>query len=79
MTPIQFLAWRKRCGLRSWKAVAQALDMGSRQVERYAAGEQPIPRTVALACEALEWRHAEQMRARGARKFRAADEIAVPD
>lgn len=61
MTPTQFRAWRTRCGLSSWQAVAELLDLSPRTVERYASGASDIPKTVALACEALEARAISEM------------------
>lgn len=54
MTAKQFHAWRLRCGF-TWHAAAEALGMSERHVMRYAAGT-PIPVTVALACEAIEFK-----------------------
>lgn len=42
----------------SVRALAQALDINWRTVSRYRAGEQPIPRTVELALQALGSRQA---------------------
>lgn len=65
MTASDFAAWRKRMGYTYTKAAAE-LGLSRRQVMRYEKGERPdpknhaatfdvdIPRTVALACAALE-------------------------
>ena len=54
MTPAELRAWRARCGLTSWQAVADALGLSRRMVYRYLDGEWPIPLTVELACRGLE-------------------------
>ena len=56
MTPSDFRSWRLRLGLTQAQA-AEALDMSRAQIANYEAGEYPSPRTVELACEALEARH----------------------
>ena len=60
MTGPEFLAWRQRLSL-SRKRAAEALGMSESQIVDYEAGHKrgtdraaPIPRVVALACQALE-------------------------
>ena len=57
MTPADFRAWRKRLGL-SQSGAAEALGISPRMVWSYENGEHPLPKTVALACEAVEAREA---------------------
>lgn len=52
MTPTDFRAWRKSLHL-SQAAAAIALGLGKRTVEKYEAGELPVPKPVRLACAAL--------------------------
>ena len=54
MTPADLIAWRRRCGFRSWAAAALALGLSRSTLDRYRAGRWPIPLTVALACRAVE-------------------------
>lgn len=53
MTNDQFQAWMKRNGL-SWTTAADELDVSRSSIGNYSTGRQPVPRTVALACYALE-------------------------
>jgi transcriptional regulator with XRE-family HTH domain len=53
MTGDQMRAWRKRLDLHQAEAAAR-LGLSSRSIQLYEAGEQPVPRSVALACAALE-------------------------
>lgn len=60
MTPTEFRDWRKRLGLSQARA-AEALGLGRSTVEQYDSGKRrdrdepvKIPRTVALACAAIE-------------------------
>lgn len=55
MTRDEFREWRQRLDLSQVDA-ALKLGMGRRQVQKYEAGEAPIPHVVELACEALERR-----------------------
>jgi len=52
MTPAEFRAWRNRLGWGKAEA-ADHLGMGRNTAARYEAGENAIPRYVALACAAL--------------------------
>ncbi|PWC81263.1 hypothetical protein TSH64_01070 [Azospirillum sp. TSH64] len=52
MTGADFLAWRKAQGMTQGDA-GDRLGVTRRTVQLYEAGEQPIPRTVALACRAI--------------------------
>jgi DNA-binding XRE family transcriptional regulator len=51
-----FRAWRERMGWNQCEA-ATALDLSRRSIIGYEAGQQPIPRVVALACWALTVEH----------------------
>jgi hypothetical protein len=53
--PERFAAWMAAHGL-SLNAAADALGLSRRMVAHYRAGSRPIPRVVALACEALSTR-----------------------
>jgi transcriptional regulator with XRE-family HTH domain len=59
MTPDSFKAWRRRLGL-TQAGAAEALGLSARQIAYYEAGQREdgravvVPRTVALACAALE-------------------------
>ena len=55
VTPEAFRAWRKRLGLSQCEAARQ-LGISERQVGYFDHGEKPIPLTVAMAGECLEWR-----------------------
>ncbi len=50
--PERFAAWMTENGL-SLNAAADALDLSRRMIAHYRTGSRPIPRVVALACEAL--------------------------
>lgn len=52
MTDAQLRAWMKRHGY-TLDGLAAALDISRRQIAYYRSGEQPIPRVVALALQAL--------------------------
>jgi len=52
MTPAAFIAWRQRLGL-SVRAAAKALGCSRNAIDRWEKGQTPIPRYVALACQAL--------------------------
>jgi len=54
MTAADLIAWRRRCGFRSWATAATALGLSRATLDRYRAGRWPIPLTVALACRAAE-------------------------
>ena len=53
MSADAFREWRSRCNL-SLTGAAQALGVGRSRVAVYQNGDEPIPRTVALACWAVE-------------------------
>jgi Protein of unknown function (DUF2442) len=53
--PERFAAWMAEHGL-SLNAAADALDLSRRMIAHYRMGSRPIPRVVALACEALSAR-----------------------
>ena len=53
MDKVQLKAYRSRRGL-SQKALATELDIHWRSIQEYEAGNLPVPRTVELACIALE-------------------------
>lgn len=55
MSPEKFREWMQRNKL-TLDATSEALDLSRRTVAYYLSGEQPIPRTVMLATEALEAR-----------------------
>ncbi len=52
MTPDEFKAWRKALSLTQQQA-GEAIGITKRSVQLYEAGDQPVTRTVALACAAL--------------------------
>ena len=53
MTAAAFRHWRERCAY-TLEGAARALGISRRMAAYYEAGERPIPRTVALATQALE-------------------------
>jgi len=53
--PERFAAWMTDHGL-SLNAAADALGLSRRMIAHYRTGSRPIPRVVALACEALSTR-----------------------
>lgn len=53
MTGEDFKAWRKRVG-KTQQQAADAIGITKRSVQLYEADDQPVPRTVALACAAIE-------------------------
>ena len=53
--PERFAAWMTEHGL-SLNAAADALDLSRRMIAHYRTGSRPIPRVMALACEALRAR-----------------------
>ena len=55
MTKDEFRAWRRS---RNWTQakMAETLERGKRQIEKYEAGEAEIPLVIVLALEALEYR-----------------------
>jgi hypothetical protein len=52
----EFIRWRWRHGL-SLTGAAQALGISRRQVAYYVSGDEPVPRTVLLACKGWEVEH----------------------
>jgi len=50
---VEFVRWRWKHGLSLTKA-AEALGLSRRAVAYYVSGEQPVPRTVLLACKGWE-------------------------
>ncbi len=53
MTADEFFRWGERLGLTQAQSAAR-LGISRRQVIRYEHGDAPIPKTVALACAAVE-------------------------
>lgn len=53
MPAAEFLAWRKRLAL-SQERAARALGVSRRTVIYYEHGQQPIPKTIRLACKGAE-------------------------
>lgn len=53
MTSDQFREWRSRCNL-SLTGAANALGIARSMVAYYQAGDYPIPRSIELACWAVE-------------------------
>ena len=62
MTPDQLKSWRANLGL-SQKAAAEAIGISVRSIIYYEKGQAPIPKTVELACTAIDSNQSE-------RKFR---------
>lgn len=55
MTAEEFIAWRKAHRF-TQAAAAEALGLGFSTVQKYEGGQLELPKTVALACEALTMR-----------------------
>lgn len=55
MTPKQLAAWMESLGFNKVKASAE-IGISRQSLYDYLSGKKPIPRTVALACEALSLR-----------------------
>lgn len=55
MTPTQLDAWMKSLGLNKVRA-SQELGISRQSLYDYLKGEKDVPKTVALACEALSLR-----------------------